>query len=305
MPERCFLLSMRRCLDARVGLVARRGVGLTAASWINATSRACASARLRSWVRWLCAMITSTPSLVMRRPPSFISRNATSFGNDGDCRTSNRSCTAVDSLLTFCPPGPDERTKLSSSSDSSMLIWSVMRIMTVTYWSMISTVRQILLRQHLAFFHRRLIERIDAKQMRGDDRLQHEVHQEFAQMLLVHAFEMDGAHRAAVLGERFGSGAALRRDEIADRLAGKIRLAGQLAEVGRHARAPARRRRGDDGEELVARAGDVELKLAVLVNGAEGADRRGAFAIFAEALGPELHIPFGEHLQPVGVSHHH
>ena len=61
-----------------------------------------------------------------------INRNATSFGSDGDCRTSNRSCTAVESLLTFCPPGPDERTKLSSSSDSSMLIWSVMRIMTCT-----------------------------------------------------------------------------------------------------------------------------------------------------------------------------
>ena len=47
----------------------------------------------------------------------------------GEFRTLKRSCTAVESLLTFCPPGPEERTKLSSISDSSMLIWSVMRIM--------------------------------------------------------------------------------------------------------------------------------------------------------------------------------
>ena len=65
----------------------------------------------------------------MRLPASRISRIATSFGSDGERRTSKRSCTAVESLLTFCPPGPEERTKLSSSSDSSMLIWSVMRIM--------------------------------------------------------------------------------------------------------------------------------------------------------------------------------
>jgi hypothetical protein len=132
MPERRFLVSIRRCFDALVGLVARRGTGRTAASWISATSRSCASARLRSWVRWFCAISTSTPSLVKRLPASRISRMATSFGSDGERRTSKRSCTAVESLLTFCPPGPDERTKLSSSSPSSMLIWSVMRIMPAT-----------------------------------------------------------------------------------------------------------------------------------------------------------------------------
>ena len=58
-------------------------------------------------------MMTITPSLVSRLPASRISRTATSLGSDGECRTSKRSCTAVDTLLTFCPPGPDERTKLS------------------------------------------------------------------------------------------------------------------------------------------------------------------------------------------------
>jgi len=32
-------------------------------------------------------------------------------------------------LLTFCPPGPEARTKLSSISRSSMAMVSVMRIM--------------------------------------------------------------------------------------------------------------------------------------------------------------------------------
>ena len=55
--------------------------------------------------------------------------------------------------------------------------------------------------------------------------------------------DVDGAHRAAVLGERLGGGAALRGDEIADGLAGEVRLAGELGEIGRHARAACRRRR--------------------------------------------------------------
>jgi hypothetical protein len=50
---------------------------------------------------------------------------ATSFGNEGEHRASNRSCTALDTLLTFCPPGPEARTKDSSSSESSIAIESV------------------------------------------------------------------------------------------------------------------------------------------------------------------------------------
>jgi hypothetical protein len=102
---------MRRCLEALVGLVARRGTGRTAACRIRSISRSSASARLRSWVRWFWAISTRTPSLVMRRPASRISRSATSLGSEGECRTSNRSCTAVDTLLTFWPPGPEERNE--------------------------------------------------------------------------------------------------------------------------------------------------------------------------------------------------
>ena len=34
----------------------------------------------------------------------------------------------------------------------------------------------IIAQQHLTFFHRRLVESIDPKEMGGDDRLQHEMH---------------------------------------------------------------------------------------------------------------------------------
>src|SRR5208283_5263587 len=49
-----------------------------------------------------------------------MSRIATSLGRPGELRASNLSSTALATLLTFCPPGPDERTKLSTISLSSM-----------------------------------------------------------------------------------------------------------------------------------------------------------------------------------------
>ena len=44
----------------------------------------------------------------------------TSSGRLGEWRTSKRNCTAVETLWTFCPPGPDARIKLSCSSSSSI-----------------------------------------------------------------------------------------------------------------------------------------------------------------------------------------
>src|SRR5450432_1664560 len=123
--------------------------------------------------------MTMMPSLVRRLPASRISRIATSLGSDGEARTSKRNCTADDTLLTFCPPGPDERTKFSMSSVSSI------EMASVTGTSMALAARQIILRQHFAFFDRRLIEGVEAEQMRGDDRLQHEMHQQLAQRRLV------------------------------------------------------------------------------------------------------------------------
>src|SRR5262249_18905797 len=234
---------MRRSREALVGLVGRRGTGATAAWRMSSISRSRASWRLRSWVRWRCAVMTSTPSRVRRLPAKRSSRVRTSSVSDSECRTSKRICTALASLLTFCPPGPEARMKLSSSSPSSMLMQSVMRIMgdrSPDHRRAKSGLAggrlapgQIALRQHLAFLDRRLVERVDVEEARGDDRLQHEMHQQFAEACLVEPLDVDGAHRAAVLGERLSGGAALRGDEIADGLAGEVRLAREPREVGR------------------------------------------------------------------------
>src|SRR6202046_882778 len=63
--------------------------------------------------------MTITPSLVMRWPASRSSRLAASSGSTR-WRALYRNCTAVDSLLTFCPPGPEARTKEISRSFSSI-----------------------------------------------------------------------------------------------------------------------------------------------------------------------------------------
>src|SRR4051794_9590372 len=71
--------------------------------------------------------MSNTPALVIRAPASVTSRSLTSAGS-ADPDTSNRSSTALDTLFTFCPPGPEARTKRSSIAPSSMTIASVMRM---------------------------------------------------------------------------------------------------------------------------------------------------------------------------------
>ena len=120
-PPRRTLASTRRFWEALVGLVfLRGGGGGLAASRISSSRRSSASARLRSWVRKLIAVRTSTPSWVSLRPASRISRTATSLGSEGERRTSKRSSTAVETLLTFWPPGPAARMNRSVISSSEM-----------------------------------------------------------------------------------------------------------------------------------------------------------------------------------------
>ena len=61
------MASLRRTFEARGGLVLCRGAGGSAACRISATSRSRASSRLRSWLRKRAAVMTITPSPVMRR----------------------------------------------------------------------------------------------------------------------------------------------------------------------------------------------------------------------------------------------
>src|ERR1700722_5295100 len=64
--------------------------------------------------------MTRTPSAVRRRSARASIRARNGSGKLGECATSKRSSTALATLLTFCPPGPDARTKLSESSLSGI-----------------------------------------------------------------------------------------------------------------------------------------------------------------------------------------
>src|SRR5216684_8208823 len=127
------------------------------------------------------------------------------------------------------------------------------------------------------------------------------MHEELAEARLVEALDMECAHRTAVLRQRLRRGAALRGDEVAHRLIPEIGLAGERREFLVDARPATGGADRDDGKELVARPGDEELELAVLVDRPERADRRRALAVLAEALGPQLHVPARAALEPVGV----
>ena len=71
-------------------------------------------------------MITISPSLVSRDPANRAARDFTDGDSDGEPVRLNRSCAADDTLLTFCPPGPEARMKLIVSSDGSIEIEGVM-----------------------------------------------------------------------------------------------------------------------------------------------------------------------------------
>lgn len=60
-------------------------------------------------------------------------RVRTSPDRDGEFPTSNLSCTAVETLFTFWPPGPEARTKWSFISLSSIERDGVTVIMDVIY----------------------------------------------------------------------------------------------------------------------------------------------------------------------------
>ncbi len=109
-PRRRFA-SSRRSLDAADGLVFRRDFGFSTAFRTNCTSRSTASRRFASCVRNRLASMLRTPSSPTLLPASVIKRARTSSGKEGQPKTLNRRRTAVDTLLTFYPPGPEARRK--------------------------------------------------------------------------------------------------------------------------------------------------------------------------------------------------
>ena len=124
----CFILprlrffSMRLLLAESVGRVSLRTGRLCGAPClINSLSLSSASWRLSSLdlKRW--AFMTSTPSLVTRLSRSFSRRCLYSSGRE-DAGISKRRCMALETLFTFCPPGPPDLTASMVISDSGMAI---------------------------------------------------------------------------------------------------------------------------------------------------------------------------------------
>ena len=85
-------------------------------------------ARFRAWLRVSETWITTVPSRVQRRPAMCLSRRFADSGNEGERAASKRSSTAVATLFTFCPPGPEARTNCSEISHSPSSMSGVIHI---------------------------------------------------------------------------------------------------------------------------------------------------------------------------------
>src|SRR5215475_3425255 len=120
--DRCDFAVSRRTLEASVGRLGRRVFGTSSARAISSLSRARASARLASCVRCAREVMTNTPSRVARLPANARRRCRTFAGSERDWPALKRSWTAVETLLTFWPPGPEARTKVMVSSESGMIM---------------------------------------------------------------------------------------------------------------------------------------------------------------------------------------
>lgn len=122
---RFFLPSTRRRLLARVGRVATLRFGRSSDANISLARRARARSRFRDWLLVSSQWIRMAPSLVHLRPESCLSLFLEWAGRFGERSASNRSSTAVETLLTFCPPGPEARVNCSLNSQSSIVMVSL------------------------------------------------------------------------------------------------------------------------------------------------------------------------------------
>ena len=127
-----FLDFKRRSIAPRLGFVGRRRFGTTRALLIRSFNRSCAISRLRIWLRVSSHWIMIAPSTVHLVPAIFFNLAFTAALKFGERSASKRRDTFVDTLLTFCPPGPDARTNCSVISQLWMLILSSIVIISLT-----------------------------------------------------------------------------------------------------------------------------------------------------------------------------
>ena len=125
--DRCDFAVSRRTLEPSVGRLGRRVFGTTSARATSSFSRVRASARLAFCAR--CRPGGDDQHAVLRgATASANARRALltaveASGSERDWpRLSKRSWTAVETLLTFWPPGPEARTQVSVSSESGINI---------------------------------------------------------------------------------------------------------------------------------------------------------------------------------------
>ena len=92
------------------------------------------------------------------------------------------------------------------------------------------------------------------------------MHFERAEGLFVERVNVDNPHRAATARQHLDRGALLTVDQVADRAVGQIADQRILGVGAGDPRAGARHVRGDNGQELVRRPVEEQLKLAMLVD---------------------------------------
>ena len=264
MLARRFLDSSRRSREAVVGLVGRRLTGTTAACRINSISRSSASWRLRSWVRWRCAVMTSTPSLgepaagEPHQPRAHVVRQRRRAAHVE--AQLHRGRELVD-VLPARPGGADEAAPRARAR--RWLMDRVMRIMPATLqiqpfrycfastlpsstagWSNGSTpsrcAAMIVSSMKCISSSPRLVSSSCSMWMVRTG-------QPFLASVSAVARPCAATRSPMVLPAKSGSPASAARSAV-------------------DARAAAGGAGGDDGEQLVARAGDEELQLAVLVD---------------------------------------
>ena len=107
---RCFLSASRFSFAARLGFVGILGLGGCSAFRISRRKRSRHSCRFRPWCRYRSDCMINRPSADIRRPANTCNRSFTADPRSVHPFRSNTNCARVFNLLTFCPPGPRERT---------------------------------------------------------------------------------------------------------------------------------------------------------------------------------------------------
>src|SRR3984957_2583682 len=117
---------MRRSCEPLVGRVFLRTFGSTSAARISASRRSSAARRFWSWLRSLMDLNRMLPSSMIFCPASRRRRFLAATGRLVFSGSRKRSCAALATLLTFWPPGPEERMNFHSNSSSGMTMSGVM-----------------------------------------------------------------------------------------------------------------------------------------------------------------------------------